>query len=235
MVIVLSKRRADANLLLTKVSKDPKLKKMLQSGNFDDSALREAVDYVSRSYSAGETQSEEAIKHLVRQHRLKRASFLSNRLQTAATEKLVSAVNQLIRAGRTRKAQTAGGVINIPPSDGNPTGKKIPVQQTEGQPAAEPRQKLSIDATPAATPDQKKEDLSKGVDDGSQSRQQQLINGTKALKISIGEVAKAMYGIELSDENADKCVSKMIEAIANCEAEQTSATVLSLLSPLIKQ
>ena len=304
-MIALSKRQADANLLLKRIEGDGNFKKLLSTGKFDEGSLKDAVAYVASNYGADESHAGEVVNHYLRQVRLKRSAFLSNHKASKFVEQLTNAFNryltlhraeserqEMIRLGNylvdcldgkiqhtsnqynkahkrwcklmekfkmwkgddgkydtrapieptkrkvkyddLRQAQASGGTITIPPTDGNPLGKKVPVTQTEGQPAAEPGQKLTIDATPATTPEQKKEDLAKGVGDANKSRQQQLLDGAKALKISISETAKAMYGIELTDERLDSVVGKAIDLIANLEGEQTAETVKSLLSPLIK-
>lgn len=235
MGIILSKRKADANLLMTRISTDPSFENLMKTGKFDEEGLKTAIAYVAEHYSAGEAQAEDVVQHYLRQYRTKTAAFLGNHSTKKAEESLRNAVNSLIRIGQRRSAQAEAPAITIPPTDGSPTPKKVPVDVTAGQPLAESGGQLTIDATPATGDDQKKQVMNKSVDDKGESRQQQLINGTKALKISIGEVALAMYGIALDDGNCDKVVAKVIELIANLEGEQTSATVLSLLSPLIKQ
>ncbi len=139
-----------------------------------------------------------------------------------------SALNSLIRSHAhlisaslsNRKADTS---ITIPATTDNPVPKKVPI----------PEKDPSIDATPANTTEKKVEDVSESVSDDQDSRQQQLINSIKALKLVAADLAKAMYGIELTEENQGKVVTKVIEAISDCSAEQTAETVKSLASPLI--
>jgi len=206
----LSQRNADASALMQSLEKDMNFLQLFSGGVFDEARYSEVLDYVTKKYNTGEAQAEEAINHFLRDIRRARADFLSNRVAQADH-------------------------IVVPPTHDNPTERRIPVVQKKQElPPPATGQDVTISAAPATTPAQKQEELSKSVNDSDQNRHQQLVNSAKAVKIAIGELAKAMYGIELSDENQDKVVSAVVEKISDCEAEQTSTTVKSLLSPLIK-
>jgi len=141
------------------------------------------------------------------------------------------AIKQLLRQKQTQRlsllTKRSAKDVFIPPTTDNPTGKRVPVNSpTEEHPA-------TIDASPAKTKDQKIEDVTKPIENKAQSRQQALIDGIKAVKVQVHDLAQSMYSLELSEEACGKVVAKIIEAISDLSAEQTADTVKGLASPLI--
>lgn len=204
--MVLSRRVADATNLLRMLQGDNKIINTIVTQPVNMDNLKQLVHYVSSHYSCSATDAEEALHHLIRQRGQNRQSTLTSR--------------------------KAADHIVIPPTADNPVGKKVPLKPkpadgTSGDQAA------TIDPTPANTEQQKVEDLTKSATDDQSNRQQQLINSIKALKVVANDLARSMYGVELTEENQGKVCSKAIEAIANLSAVQTSITVKSLASPLI--
>jgi hypothetical protein len=169
--------------------------------------MPEATDYVADTYSVDRASAENAIHHFLRSRQAKRQTGLSNRRSQAN--------------------------IIIPPTEGHPTPTTIPVAAPPGNSLVQPNAGVNISATPDTTPQQKIDDLVKPQTDGNDNRQQQLINSIKSCKVAIGELAKSMYQLDLTDENSDKVVSKLIEFVSNIAADQTAETTLSLASPLI--
>lgn len=121
-----------------------------------------------------------------------------------------------------------GQAIVVPPTTESPHARSIPVAKPtkESSPAL-------IDASPATSPQEKAQEVSEAVTDDQESRQQQLLNSIKAIKLVVADLSKAMYGVELTEENLGKVATKVIEAVSDLSAEQTADTVKNLASPLV--
>lgn len=117
--------------------------------------------------------------------------------------------------------------IFIPPTTDNPAGKRVTVEGLAGEHPA------LIDASPADSQEDKEEDVTKPLNNDNSSRQQKIIDGIKAMKVLVSQVAQAMYGMELNDEACGMVITKMIGAISHGTSDQTTETVLGLASPLI--
>lgn len=163
------------------------------------------VKYIISTYKSSEDDAEEALDSFIR------------RRQYSLT---------------SRGAQKQ---IKIPGTSDNPLGKTVELKQEVPAPAAPAPEQAepTIDASPASSEEQKVDDVIESVTDDQKSRQQQLINAIKAIKITVNDLAKAMYGIELTEESQGKVVQKVIESISDLSAEQTADTVKNLASPLI--
>jgi hypothetical protein len=208
-MILSNLRKADSSNLLESIRRDPVfVQSFLKNGYFDSSSLKAATNYISEHYSCGESEAEEVCLSLIRGLQQRAALSLSNRM----------AQNQ----------------IEIPPTTDNPVGRKVPLADKPEPETPPPLNKpLNIDPTPPISKDEKIEDVSKPIISDQESRQQGIIDALQAHKITGQEFIKAMYGVEFTDENLGKYISKCIEAASSIMATQTATTVKTLVSPLI--
>ena len=200
-MITLSRRQADASLLLSSLEHDQQVKAALAQ-QLDDDAMQKLIGYTTETYRCSEADAEEALQHILRGITEQRQGRLTNRV-----------AQQIV----------------IPPTDDNPVGRTVPIAKA-APPTAKP---LTVDATPTITDKDKVDDLTKPVVDKAESRQQQVIDAIKAEKTAGALLVKAMFALELSEEEQGKAITKIIEVYSNLAAEHTANTVKTMVSPLI--
>lgn len=207
----LSLKKAQIDQLYNSVKADPWMME-----NFNKLPLESLFDYVKDTYQTGEGQAEEIVKMLDREFNEQQGNLVLSARKPEG-EVVVELTNRV--AQRT---------ITVPATDDNPVAQTVTLPEQEEEVKAEDKVVLTP-KSPAA----KEQVLDQAVNDGQATRQEQLYNSMKAMKVVMDDFVVAMYGLKLADDKMGKLMEAVIDKASDLAAEQTADTVKQLASPFI--